>query len=92
MVAHIHSEHPSLQAWTRTKGHSVFLGRAVVLCVKYLNSYCERDWNFALKVSPLVTYLLTPSLPLALLVNNYSMKSERGEPSLNQALVNLSLT
>lgn len=92
MVAHIHSGHSSLQAWTRTKGRSVLLGEAVVLCVKYLNSYCERDWNFALKVGPLVTYLLTPSLPLALLVNNYSMKSERGEPSLNQLVVNFSLT
>ena len=90
--AHILSGHPSLQAWTRTKGLSVFLDKAVLLCVKYLNSYRERVWNFALKVSRLVTYLLTPSPPLALPMNNYSTKSEHGKPSLNQVLMNLYLT
>lgn len=72
--AHILSGHPSIQAWIWTKGLSVFLGKAVLFCVKCLNSCCERDWNFALKLSPLVTYLLTPSPPLALPMNKYSMK------------------
>lgn len=58
------SGHPHFQQVSSppTKGLSV-LGRAV-LCVKYLNSYHERGWNFALQVSwELVYWLLLPPSP-----------------------------